>query len=289
MISSYTALSRVILLLRGLHVNNEKAKIILHPDKNTITEPHFVWLSLPDEEWTKVELAMKDLILAVSFFNFVMLRKLSIHLTWTGKRNSVNIASLSSSEIRDILGQELWHHQYSASRRLNWKRVMRPRPCRANVGLLYCSYGTSTNVPYSQTTDIHGDAIQTVTSELQYGFKSLKSRYRRLSSIATNYEQQMFSSNSDWRVRAIFVTHLPLRLQHIYVLNDDAASFTYVLPKNILRAFITASDLRTQVAAFLYGLSPNTTGSSVRNPKISNPRSRGNSDHGMLHAHCHEW
>ena len=65
-ISSYTAFSRVILLLRGLHVNNEKAKIILHPDKNTITEPHFVWPTLSDEEWIKVELAMKDLILAVS-------------------------------------------------------------------------------------------------------------------------------------------------------------------------------------------------------------------------------
>jgi len=65
--SSYTAFSRVILLLRGLHVNNEKAKIILHPDKNTITEPHFVWPTLSDEEWIKVELAMKDLILAVSF------------------------------------------------------------------------------------------------------------------------------------------------------------------------------------------------------------------------------
>jgi hypothetical protein len=65
-ISSYTAFSRVILLLRGLHVNNEKAKIILHPDKNTITEPHFVWPTLSDEDWIKVELAMKDLILAVS-------------------------------------------------------------------------------------------------------------------------------------------------------------------------------------------------------------------------------
>lgn len=77
---------------------------------------------------------------------------------------------------------------------------------------------------------------------------------------ATNYEQQVFSSKSDWRVRAISATHLPLRLQHIYVSNDDvkddAASFTYVLPKNILRAFITAADLRTQVAAFLYGSSP---------------------------------
>ncbi|KAH9912797.1 uncharacterized protein B0H18DRAFT_1126773 [Fomitopsis serialis] len=36
----------------------------------------------------------------------------------------------------------------------------------------------------------------------------------------------------------------------------DAGSFTYVLPKNILRAFVTAADLRTQVAAFLYGVSP---------------------------------
>ena len=64
-ISSYTAFSRLILLLRGLHVNNEKAKIILHPDKSTITEPHFVWPTLGDEEWIKVEVAMKDLILAV--------------------------------------------------------------------------------------------------------------------------------------------------------------------------------------------------------------------------------
>jgi pre-mRNA-processing factor 8 len=78
--------------------------------------------------------------------------------------------------------------------------------------------------------------------------------------VATNYEQQVFSSKSDWRVRAISATHLALRLQHIYVSNDDvkddAGSFTYVLPKNILRAFVTAADLRTQVAGFLYGVSP---------------------------------
>lgn len=65
-ISSYTAFSRLILLLRGLHVNNEKAKIILHPEKSTITEPHFVWPTLTDDEWIKVEVAMKDLILAVN-------------------------------------------------------------------------------------------------------------------------------------------------------------------------------------------------------------------------------
>lgn len=65
-ISSYTAFSRLILLLRGLHVNNEKAKVILRPDKNTITKDNFVWPSLTDDEWIKVEVALKDLILAVS-------------------------------------------------------------------------------------------------------------------------------------------------------------------------------------------------------------------------------
>lgn len=67
-ISSYTAFSRLILLLRGLHVNNEKAKMILRPDKNTVTEPHFVWPTLSDDEWIKVEVALKDLILAVMIY-----------------------------------------------------------------------------------------------------------------------------------------------------------------------------------------------------------------------------
>ena len=108
-ISSYTAFSRLILLLRGLHVNNEKAKIILRPDKSTITEPHFVWPTLTDEEWIKVEVALKDLILAVSneLFYFEYNLSLSFFKDF-GKRNSVNIASLTASEIRDIiLGQEI--------------------------------------------------------------------------------------------------------------------------------------------------------------------------------------
>ncbi|KAJ7071693.1 PRP8 domain IV core-domain-containing protein [Mycena amicta] len=205
-ISSYTAFSWLILLLRGLHVNNEKAKIILHPDKNTITKPHFVWPSLSDEDWIKVEVAMKELILA----DF-------------GKRNSVNIASLTVSKVRDIiLGQE----------------IAAPSVQRQQMA--------------EMITNVHGDSIQTVTT--------------------TNYEQSVFSSKSDWRVPAISATHLPLRLQHIYVLNndvkDDAASYTYVLPKNILHAFITASDLRTQVAAFLYGSSP-PDNAQVKEIKVS--------------------
>ncbi len=63
-ISSYTAFNRLILIMRALHVNNERTKIILRPDKSTVTKPHHIWPSLTEEEWIKVELKMKDLILA---------------------------------------------------------------------------------------------------------------------------------------------------------------------------------------------------------------------------------
>ena len=55
-ISSYTAFSRLILILRALHVNVDKARMILKPDKTIITEPHHVWPSLTDEQWIKVHL-----------------------------------------------------------------------------------------------------------------------------------------------------------------------------------------------------------------------------------------
>lgn len=53
-ISSYTAFSRLILILRALHVNNEKAKMLLKPDKTIITEPHHIWPALTDDQWMKV-------------------------------------------------------------------------------------------------------------------------------------------------------------------------------------------------------------------------------------------
>lgn len=58
------AFSRLILILRALHVNTERTKVILKPDKTTITEPHHIWPTLGDDEWVKVETQLKDLILA---------------------------------------------------------------------------------------------------------------------------------------------------------------------------------------------------------------------------------
>lgn len=53
-ISSYTAFSRLILILRALHVNVDKARMLLRPDKSITTEPHHVWPTLTDEQWIKV-------------------------------------------------------------------------------------------------------------------------------------------------------------------------------------------------------------------------------------------
>jgi pre-mRNA-processing factor 8 len=58
-ISSYTAFSRLILILRALHVNPDKARMLLRPDKSIITQPHHVWPSLTDEQWIKVRLTGK--------------------------------------------------------------------------------------------------------------------------------------------------------------------------------------------------------------------------------------
>merc|ERR1719498_311006 len=85
-ISSYTAFSRLLLILRAFHVNNDKAKMMLRPDAKTVTEPHHVWPQLNDEQWINVEVNLKDLI-----------------LNDYAKNNSVNVMSLTQSEIRDII------------------------------------------------------------------------------------------------------------------------------------------------------------------------------------------
>ena len=83
-ISSYTAFSRLILILRALHVNVDKARMLLRPDKSVTTEAHHVWPSLTDEQWIKVEIALKDLILADY-----------------SKKNNVNVGALTT--VRPIL------------------------------------------------------------------------------------------------------------------------------------------------------------------------------------------
>ncbi|KAA3671445.1 pre-mRNA-processing factor 8 [Paragonimus westermani] len=207
-ISSYTAFSRLILILRALHVNNDKAKIVLKPDKTTVTEPHHIWPSLSPDDWIKVEYQLKDLILADY-----------------GKKNNVNVASLTQSEIRDIiLGMEI-----SAPSQQRQQIAEIEKQAKEQSQL------TATT---TRTVNKHGDEI--------------------ISTTTSNYETLHFSSKTEWRVRAISATNLYLRTNNIYVSSDDIKEngYTYILPKNILKKFITISDLRTQIAGYLYGVSP---------------------------------
>lgn len=207
-ISSYTAFSRLIMILRALHVNADKTKAILRPDRTTITESHHVWPSINDEEWLKVEVALKDLILADY-----------------GKKNNVNVSSLTQSEIRDIiLGMEI-----------SAPSAQRQQIAEIETQAREQSQLTATT---TRTTNVHGDEIITTTT--------------------SNYERATFASKTEWRVRAISATNLHLRTKHIYVSSDDIkdSGYTYILPKNVLKKFITIADLRTQIAGYMYGISP---------------------------------
>jgi len=207
-ISSYTAFSRLILVLRALHVNNERAKVILKPDKQTVTESHHVWPTLSDDDWCRVEVALKDLILADY-----------------GKKNNVNVASLTQSEIRDIiLGAEIAPPS-----------MQRQQIAEIEAQSKEASQLTATT---TRTTNVHGDEVVITTTSA--------------------YEQSVFGSRTDWRVRAISATNLHLRTNHIYVTSEDTrdTGYTYVLPKNVLKKFICVADLRTQIAGYLYGVSP---------------------------------
>lgn len=207
-ISSYTAFSRLILILRGLHVNVDKVKMILRPDKSIITEPHHIWPTLTDEQWIKVEITLKDLILADY-----------------GKKNNVNVSSLTQSEIRDIiLGMEI-----------SAPSLQRQQVAEIEAQAREQSQLTATT---TKTTNVHGDQMIVTTT--------------------TQYEAAAFNSKTDWRVRAISATNLHLRTKHIYVSSVDISEdgLTYVLPKNILCKFITIADLRTQIAGYMYGVTP---------------------------------
>ncbi|KAM3567602.1 hypothetical protein VYU27_010257, partial [Nannochloropsis oceanica] len=207
-IPSYTAFSRLILILRALHVNQDRTKIILRPDKSVVTKDHHIWPSLTDEQWQKVEVQLKDLILADY-----------------GKRNNVNVASLTQSEIRDIiLGMEI------APPSLQRQQVAEiEKQAREQSQLTTLT---------TRTQNVHGDELLVTTS--------------------SQYEQRSFSGKTEWRVRAVSATNLHLRTQQIYVNSDDIneEGYTYVLSKNTLSKFIRVSDPRTQIAGYVYGVSP---------------------------------
>ncbi|ODV69311.1 PROCN-domain-containing protein [Hyphopichia burtonii NRRL Y-1933] len=210
-ISSYTAFSRVILLLRALSINQERTNLILRPDASVVTQDHHIWPTFSDEQWIDIETQLRDLILSDY-----------------SKKHNVNIQSLTQSEIRDlILGQDV---RKPSVKRQELTDVEEKPEASDNQQLTALK---------STTQNVHGEEIVTVTT--------------------TNYEQLSFVSKNEWRNRLIASNNLHLRTKNIYVSSDDFVddeSFTYIMPKNLLKKFVQISDLRTQVGAFIYGSSP---------------------------------
>lgn len=131
---------------------------------------------------------------------------------------SVNVASLTQSEIRDIiLGMEI---SAPSAQRVQIAEIEKQTKEQSQL--------TATT---TRTVNKHGDEIITSTT--------------------SNYETSTFASKTEWRVRAISATNLHLRTNHIYVSSDDIkeTGYTYILPKNVLKKFIIISDLRAQVRA----------------------------------------
>jgi pre-mRNA-processing factor 8 len=210
-ISSYTAFSRLILILRALHVNADKTKLLLRPDKTVITKEHHIWPTLSDEDWIKVEVQLRDLI-----------------LNDYGKKNNVNTQSLTSSEVRDIiLGMEI---SAPSMQRQQAAEIEKQQQEQAQLTAVT-----------TKTQNVHGEEMVVTTT--------------------SQYEQQSFASKTEWRTRAIATSNLRTRANNIYISSDDVRddseqNYTYIMPKNILKRFITISDLRVQVAGYLYGSSP---------------------------------
>jgi pre-mRNA-processing factor 8 len=90
-LSPVSCFNRLILILRGYHVNLERARHILQPDRHVIVEPHHFWPSYSLEEWKDVERQLHDVILADY-----------------ARRNSIQVSQLTSKEVVDImLGKEI--------------------------------------------------------------------------------------------------------------------------------------------------------------------------------------
>ncbi|KNC53021.1 pre-mRNA-processing-splicing factor 8 [Thecamonas trahens ATCC 50062] len=209
-VSSYTAFSRLILILRALHVNPERAKIILRPSRSVTTKDNHVWPTLTDEEWIQVEDPLKNLILADY-----------------GTKHGINVASLTQSEIRDIiLGMD----------------IAPPSDARAEE---LAALDESTPAGAGPATAVTTRTVNALGEEMNV-------------TSTTGFEQDTFASRTDWRVRAIAAANLHLRTSNVFVNSPQLAGsqLTYVFPKNLLKHFVRVADLRTQVAAFLYGGSP---------------------------------
>ena len=204
-ISSYTAFSRLILILRAMGTNPVQTNAILRPTVNTITQPNHIWPTFTPEQWVEVEHQLTDLV-----------------LSYYSKQNNVSVTSLTQSEIRDIiLGMPIAAPSQQRQQIAEIESQQRDQSKLVSVT--------------TRSTNVLGEEM-TVTTTSQY-------------------EQQTFASRTDWRTRAVSAGNLAMRVKQLTATPCLEGDNTYVLPLNLVRKFITISDLRVQIAGLMYGVS----------------------------------
>lgn len=216
--SSFTAFNRLIVLMRALQVNSDKAKLILRPNSNIVTKEHHLWPSFSVEQWRSVEAQLADLI-----------------LNDYSEKFNVNIDTLTDNEIRDIiLGQNL--NAPSVKNQKIAEIEGNKAVSLKNDGNEEIEQQISNKV---KTVNVHGEDIVTVTTSNlgQEKFESKSSWRKRaiLSSLLDLEKSKVFVSSGNFA---------------------DEESFAFVIPKNILSTFLSCCDSRLQVGGFIYGKSP---------------------------------
>lgn len=215
-ISSFTAFSRIILLLRALGINQERTNMILRPDASIVTQSHHIWPTLTAEQWIDVEAQLRDLI-----------------LNDYSKKNGVNIQSLTQSEVRElILGQEIRAPSAKRQQISDVENPSKEDPDAVNANQQLTALKTTTQ-------NVHGEEITTITT----------TNYEQLSFSSKNEwrNRAIAANNLHLRTKNIYVSSEDF-------VDDD--SYTYIVPNNLLKKFVQISDTRTQIGAFIYGTSP---------------------------------
>lgn len=215
-VSSYTAFTRVILILRALGISQERCNLILRPDPTIITQENHIWPTFTDEQWIDVESQLRDLILN----------------DYSTKYN-VNIQSLTQSEIRDlILGQDINAPSAKRQQMAELETQKEQDASASNADNQLTALKTTTQ-------NAQGEEITTITT----------TNYEQLSFVSRNEwrNRAIESNNLHLRSKNIFVSTDD-------VMDDD--SMAYIMPKNLLKKFIQISDVRNQIGGFIYGKSP---------------------------------
>jgi pre-mRNA-processing factor 8 len=90
-LSPVSCFNRLVLILRCYHVNIDRARHILQPDRRVVVEEHHFWPTLTMDEWCDVERQLHDVILADY-----------------ARRHGISVSQLTRKETVDIiLGQEM--------------------------------------------------------------------------------------------------------------------------------------------------------------------------------------